>query len=543
MTTAIPADLLERVEDWQRVDPDPETREELGGLIATGDVAGLLDRFSGRLQFGTAGLRGAIGAGPNRMNRVIVRRAAWGLLSYLLDTVPGVAGAGVVIGFDARKNSDVFAADTAAVAAALGIRAMLLPALLPTPILAFATTEFHAGAGVMVTASHNPPADNGYKVYLGDGAQIVPPHDAAISEWIDRAPDDVPVAPLEHPLIEHMDDSIVGRYLATIQTAPPVDLTIAYTPLHGVGGATLRDAFVHAGIRAPVVVAEQFVPDGTFPTVSFPNPEEPGAMDLLLALAAEIGADIAIANDPDADRFAAAIPTPDGGWRRLGGDEIGWLFADYILRTTSGDDRLVITTVVSSTLLAKMAATHGVRYAETFTGFKWIARTILDHPESRFVLGYEQALGYLVAPRPLDKDGISAAVMFARIAQSAKDAGETLQQRLDGFARQYGMHVLGERSLRMTPALGASLVADLRADPPTMIGDARVTAVQWIEEAGLLRFQLGNNARVQIRPSGTEPKVKLYAEVIGEPGSAGADGPTPDPTPLLESLAALLATF
>lgn len=539
MTTAIPADLLERVEEWQRVDPDPDTREELGGLVATGDVAGLQDRFSERLQFGTAGLRGAIGAGPNRMNRVIVRRAAWGLLSYLLDTVPDVAAAGVVIGYDARKNSDVFAFDTAAVAASLGVRALLLPALLPTPILAFATTELAAGAGVMVTASHNPPADNGYKVYLGDGAQIVPPHDSLISDWIDRAPADVPVSELDDPLIERLDDSIVGTYLSTIPTSPSVDLTIAYTPLHGVGGATLHAAFAHAGITSPVVVAEQFVPDGTFPTVSFPNPEEPGAMDLLLALAADIDADIAIANDPDADRFAAAIPTPDGGWRRLGGDEIGWLFADYILRTTSGDDRLVITTVVSSTLLGQMAEEHGVHCAETFTGFKWIARTILDHPDEHFVLGYEQALGYLVAPQPLDKDGISAAVMFARIAAEAKAAGETLQSRLDGFAAKYGMHVMGERSLRMAPADGAALVASLRADPPTVIGDSRVTQVQWFEEAGLLRFQLGDSARVQIRPSGTEPKVKLYAEVIGTPG--GTAGERPNPAPLLDALSALLA--
>jgi phosphomannomutase len=532
----IPPELLEQVYEWQRVDPDPQTREELGALVATGDLAGLQDRFSGRLQFGTAGLRGAIGAGPNRMNRVIVRRAAWGLMSYLLDTVAEVATSGVVIGFDARKNSDVFAEDTAAVAAALGIRARLLPALLPTPILAFATTELAAAAGVMVTASHNPPADNGYKVYLGDGAQIVPPHDAGISEWIDRAPADVPVASLDDALIERLDDSVVDAYLATIPTTPRVDLKVAYTALHGVGGQTLQAAFAHAGVSAPIVVAEQFVPDGTFPTVAFPNPEEPGAMDLLLALAAKVDADIAIANDPDADRFAAAIPTAAGGWRRLGGDEIGWLFADYILRNTSGDDRLVITTVVSSTLLAQMAAAHHVRYAETFTGFKWIARTILDHPESKFVLGYEQALGYLVAPRPLDKDGISAAVLFARIAAEAKSAGETLQGRLDAFAGTYGVHVMGEKALRMTPADAADLVARLRADPPTVIDGQQVTEVRWIEQAGLLRFQLGESARVQIRPSGTEPKVKLYAEVVGAPGARD----TPDPYPLLEALAKLL---
>jgi phosphomannomutase len=520
-------ELRELAEAWSAVDPDPETRAELADLLATDDAAALADRFTGRLQFGTAGLRGALGAGPMRMNRVVVRRAAWGLVQYLLRTDPKAAERGIVIGYDARRNSDVFASDTARVSAALGVPAMLLPSRLPTPVLAFAVTALDASAGVMVTASHNPPQDNGYKVYLGDGAQIVPPHDTGISAEIDRAPADVPVADEGDGLISVLDDGVVVQYLDSIHRVTAADVRVAYTPMHGVGGEVLLSAFQRAGLPAPHVVAEQFEPDGTFPTVSFPNPEEPGAMDLLLELAAACDADIAFANDPDADRLGAAIPTPDGGWRRLGGDELGWLLADHLLSTTAGDDRLVITTLVSSTLLGQMAAAHGVHYAETFTGFKWIARTALDHPEHRFLFGYEQALGYLVAPRPLDKDGISAAVMMAEVAATAKAAGESLQQRLDRIAERFGRHLTIEHSIKMDPALGAIAVAAMQQAPPASLAGHAVTEVRWFEEAGLLRLQCGPSARVQVRPSGTEPKVKVYAEAVGE-----------DPAPLVEAFVA-----
>ena len=441
---------------------------------------------------------------------------------------------GVVIGYDARRKSDLFAADTARVMAAFGIRAMLFDQQVPTPVLAWSISELDAAAGVVVTASHNPPADNGYKVYLGDGAQIVPPHDIGIAACIDQVdPTAVTLAAADDALIESVGDGLIDAYLAAIPAVrrrPDVaGVPVAYTAMHGVGGAVLMRAFDVAGLLAPHVVAEQFEPDGTFPTVSFPNPEEPGAMDLLMAKGSEVGAHVAIANDPDADRLGAAIPQPDGSWRRLGGDEIGWLFADYLLNQGEGDDRLVVTTLVSSALLGKMAKAHGVHAAETFTGFKWIGRTILDHPDLHFVLGYEQALGYLVAGRPLDKDGISAAVLFAEIAAVAAADGRTLQQWLDDIAARYGRHRLADASVRMTPAEAAAKVRALQADPPASIGGRAVLSTEEYPQADLLRFELEGGVRVQIRPSGTEPKVKLYGEAVDE-----------DPAPFVAALQALL---
>jgi phosphomannomutase len=523
----------ETAERWLAAEPDDDIRAELRQLI-DGPDAELASRFAGRLQFGTAGLRAAVGAGPLRMNRLVVQQAAAGLAQYLIDTDPRARERGVVIGFDARRKSDAFAADTARVLAAHGIRAMLFDQRVPTPVLAWSILHLDAAAGVVVTASHNPPADNGYKVYLGDGAQIVPPHDTGISHRIEQVdPTAVELADAAHELIETVGDELVDAYVAAVpavrrrRDVPGVP--VAYTAMHGVGGTVLVRAFEAAGLPTPHVVAEQFEPDGTFPTVSFPNPEEPGAMDLLMAKAAEVGAHVAIANDPDADRLGAAIPQPDGSWRRLGGDEIGWLFADYLLAQGEGDDRLVITTLVSSALLGKMAKAHGVHSAETFTGFKWIGRTMLDHPELRFVLGYEQALGYLVAERPLDKDGISAAVLFAEIAAVAAAEGRTLQQWLDDIAARFGRHRLADASVRMTPAEAAAKVRALQADPPTAIGGREVRSVEEYPEADLLRFELEGGVRVQIRPSGTEPKVKLYGEAVDE-----------DPAPYVDALRQLL---
>lgn len=520
-------------ERWLAAEPDDDMRAEVQELLA-GPDSDLAERFTGRLQFGTAGLRAAVGAGPQRMNRLVVRQAAAGLVDYLLAVVPDAAQRGVIIGYDARRKSDLFALDTARVCAARGVRALLFPHVVPTPVLAWNITEVGAAAGVMVTASHNPPADNGYKVYLGTGAQIVPPADVDISAAIDLVdPCEVELADEHHPLIEHLGREHIDAYLAfvpTVRLCPSIPgVTVAYTAMHGVGGATLLEAFDAAGLPAPAVVAEQQEPDGRFPTVSFPNPEEPGAMDLLMARAAAVGAAVAIANDPDADRLGAAIPQPDGGWRRLGGDEIGWLLADHVLRHTEGDDRLVVTTLVSSSLLARMAAAHGVTCLETFTGFKWIGHTVLVNPAARFVFGYEQALGYLVCGQPLDKDGITAAVMMAEVAAVAVAEGLTVQQRLDGIIARHGRHVMAEQSLRMPPADGAAAVAALRLAPPSEVGGRTVTSVQWFDEAGLLRLQLGDTVRLQVRPSGTEPKVKLYAEGIGE-----------DPAPLLAALADLV---
>ena len=453
------------------------------------------------------------------MNRLVVRQAAAGLANYLKAADPRATERGVVIGYDVRRKSDLFAHDTARVMAAAGLPAMLLPDPLPTPVLAWSITELDAAAGVMVTASHNPPADNGYKVYLGDGAQIVPPHDAAIADEIALVDaTQVALADPDDTLITTLDDGVMAAYLAStaeVRLRPEVrGVPVAYTPMHGVGGETTCTAFELAGFDRPMVVVEQFEPDGTFPTVSFPNPEEPGAMDLLLALADDSGAELAIANDPDADRLGAAIPQADGSWRRLGGDEIGWLLADHILANTTGDDRLVITTLVSSSLLGDMAKSYGVHAKETYTGFKWIARTILDNPDLRFVLGYEQALGYLVAPRPLDKDGISAALMLAEVAAVAAAEGTTLQQRLDDIAARFGRHVTIDKSVRMDQAAAAKAVERLQASPPMEIGGARVVEVVAFPEADLLRFELAGGVRVQVRPSGTEPKVKIYGEAV-----------------------------
>ncbi len=518
---------------WLDAEPDEDIRDELRALL-DGPSGELTARFGGRLTFGTAGLRAEVGAGPLRMNRLVVRQAAAGLAAYVLATDTRAGERGVVIGFDGRRKSDVFAMDTARVMAAAGIRALLLPGPVPTPVVAWSLTDLDAAAAVVVTASHNPPQDNGYKVYLGDGAQIVPPHDAEISARIaEFDPTTVALSAHDDALIERLGGSAVERYVASAPAArrtPEVPgVEVAYTPMHGVGGEILLRAFAAAGLDAPAVVDAQFRPDATFPTVSFPNPEEPGAMDLVIALAAEGGAVLAIANDPDADRLGAAIPQPDGSWRRLGGDELGWLLADHILRHTDGDDRFVVTTLVSSSLLGKMAADHGVHFAETFTGFKWIGRTVLDHPAWRFVFGYEQALGYLVVPRPLDKDGITAAVVLAEIAAAAAAAGTTLQARLDEINDRYGRHVIVDRSIPMAPAVAAEVVRAMLQSPPSSLANAAVTAVESYPEADLLRLELAGGVRVQVRPSGTEPKVTLYAEAIDT-----------DPTPYLNALARIL---
>ena len=527
-------DVLADARRWRDAEPDDDLRDELSAVIAaaeSGDESDLLDRFSGTLSFGTAGLRAAVGAGPMRMNRLVVRQAAAGLVDYLLRSVPRAAERGIIIGYDARRKSDLFARDTARVAAARGMRALVLPRPLPTPVLAWNITEVGAAAGVMVTASHNPPADNGYKVYLGTGAQIVPPHDALIAGAI-AAVDacNVPLAAEDNELIEVLGDDVVNNYLSfvpTVRLRPDVSrVKVAYTAMHGVGGDTAVRAFAASGLAAPIVVAEQHEPDGSFPTVSFPNPEEKGAMDMVVAVATMSGADLAVANDPDADRLGVAIPTdvdPAGSgqasWRLLRGDEIGWLLADHILRNTSGDDRLVVTTLVSSSLLSKMAAAHGVTCIETFTGFKWIGETALRHPDKRLVFGYEQALGYLVAGSPLDKDGISAAVLMSELVAFLKTQNTSVEQRLQQIALEYGHHVTAELSVRMAPADGQAAVARLRAEPPESVAGLPVVAVYEYPEAGLLRLWLlsegGDGVRVQIRPSGTEPKVKVYGEAVG----------------------------
>ncbi|MCE2763981.1 MAG: phospho-sugar mutase [Ilumatobacteraceae bacterium] len=513
-------------ERWLRAEPDDDVRRELRSLLDAGDHE-LDERFSVGLTFGTAGLRAAIGAGPSRMNRLVVRRAAAGLVDHLLTTVPGAAERGLLIACDARHKSAEFALDTARVAAARGMKAHLIEGVTPTPVLAWNTPRLGVAAAVMVTASHNPREDNGYKVYLGHGAQIVPPDDEAIAARIDAvdAPT-VPLADADDRLIRRVGDEATREYLdwlPSVRRRPDVrGARLGYTAMHGVGGSVLLRAFDACGLPAPVVVDAQQRPDPDFPTVVFPNPEEPGAMDMVIELGRREGLDVVIANDPDADRLGVAVPSGGvGEWRLLRGDEIGWLFADHILRHTTGSDRLVETTVVSSSLLGEMAAAHGVEYRETFTGFKWIADAAMKADGLRLVFAYEQALGYLVADRPLDKDGLTAAVLLAEIAGLAAEEGTTIEGRLHSIAARFGRHVTAERSIKMDPSSGAKLVRALMATPPRAIGGRNVVAVRDYPEANLVRLWLdeegGRGVRLQIRPSGTEPKVKLYGEGVELP--------------------------
>ncbi|GAA0959287.1 phospho-sugar mutase [Actinocorallia libanotica] len=527
--------LREHAEAWLAQDPDPVTQAELGLILESGDTAALADRFGSALEFGTAGLRGELGAGPNRMNRVTVMRAAAGLGRRLLDG--GEArGRAVMIGYDARHGSHRFALDSAAVLSGMGVRAWLLPGPLPTPVLAYAVRHLAADAGVMVTASHNPPGDNGYKVYWGDGSQIVPPVDEEIAVRI-AAVGPVNELPLgtapgrardpEEATWKVLGDEIVQAYLEALRQIPlgdARDVRVAYTPLHGVGAATALRAFMEFGFAAPLVVPEQCLPDPDFPTVAFPNPEEPGAMDLVLELAGRVGADLALANDPDADRCAVAVPLPGGGWRLLTGDEVGGLLAEHVLRRTEGDDRLVATTIVSSSLLGRIAEAHGVHYAETLTGFKWIMRA--GSPTHRLVFGYEEALGYsLGGDRGLpvhDKDGIGAALAVAALAAEAGRDGRTLLDLLDDQARRFGVHATGQLSVRVADkALIDGAMAALRRDPPAELGGRAVTrvddlalGVDNLPPTEGLRFRLAGGARVVIRPSGTEPKLKCYLEAV-----------------------------
>ncbi|HLS64070.1 MAG TPA: phospho-sugar mutase [Ruania sp.] len=577
-------ELLEQVRTWVADDPDPHTAAELTDLLqaVTGDDAeaaeaaraDLADRFSGPLTFGTAGLRGRLGGGPHRMNRAVVIRAAAGLVRYLTDVLGEDAEPVVVIGYDARYRSADFAGDTADVVAAAGGRALLLPGPLPTPVLAYALRELHADAGVMVTASHNPAADNGYKVYLGgrvvtdagQGAQIVPPQDEEIAAQI-AAVSSVAGVPRSAADAERsggvrtvLDGQVVERYLARAagQFVPGQELRIVHTAMHGVGGALAVAALHRAGFAEVRPVPEQADPDPDFPTVAFPNPEEPGALDLALDLARQVSADLVIANDPDADRCSAAIPDPatEGGWRQLTGDEVGALLGEDVAlhlsapaspfepaprtgapvqpgsdaqtwfeRGENGSRRVLASSVVSSRLLGAIAAAHGLEHQITLTGFKWISRV----PDLAF--GYEEALGYCTDPAAVrDKDGISAAVALARLAARLKSSGGSLQSLLDDLAVRHGVHATAPVTLRVADLADIPRLMDqLRTEPPPTLAGSAVTrredlskgsadlpatdALVWTTEAG---------DRVIVRPSGTEPKLKCYLEVI-EPVPAAAD--------------------
>jgi phosphomannomutase len=527
---AAPPDLLDRALSWRDDDPDDATRAELDAVLkaaASGDAdAGtdLADRFVGMLEFGTAGLRGALGAGPNRMNRSVVIRAAAGLTAYLKETTPQPL---VVIGLDARHNSDVFAADTAAVVVAAGGRAMVLPRPLPTPVLAFAIRHLGADAGVMVTASHNPAQDNGYKVYLEDGSQIVPPSDAEIAAHIAEVELVADVRRASSGWTT-LNDDVLEAYLdaaaAVVAPGGARELSVVHTALHGVGSDVIVAAFARAGFSAPIVVPSQSEPDPEFPTVVFPNPEEPGAIDAALALAAREHADLVLANDPDADRCAVAVPDPaaatldnPSGWRMLRGDEVGSLLGAHILARGVGADDVFANSIVSSRLLAAMAAGAGIRHQETLTGFKWISRV------AGLRYGYEEALGYCVDPHQVrDKDGVSAALMLAEMAAGLRAQGRSLLDVLDDLSVTHGVHATDSFAVRVDDlSLIGTLMSRLREKPPTDIGGVPVARIDDLAEGSEelpptdgLRYHLKDDSRVIVRPSGTEPKLKVYLEVI-----------------------------
>jgi phosphomannomutase len=606
----IPDSLRARAEAWIREDPDPGDRTELLALLAACDQAGepgraalaeLTDRFAGRLQFGTAGLRGQVGAGPNRMNRAVVRAATAALAGWLRERGPraaqangiareaGAARMAVVIGCDARHRSAVFADEAAAVLTGAGIGVHLLPRPGPTPLLAFAVRHLAATAGIMITASHNPAADNGYKLYLDDGAQIVPPVDAQIEAAIARLGplSQIPAGPLDGPLATRHGDEVAQAYLDAIiaafphplagaprtgtaqtgaaqtgappsgglpapgqpVTAPPVTAQpvtsapaglppprVVYTPLHGVAAGLALRAIERAGFPPPLVVAAQAEPDPGFPTLAFPNPEEPGTLDLALAQATRDSADLVLANDPDGDRLAVAVPDPGmpGAWRVLTGDQVGALIGSYLLEGTAEEprpgQRLVVTTVVSSTLLAKIAAAAGVSYAQTLTGFKWIVRAGQQAPGTRFLFGYEEALGYAVGEVVRDKDGISAALAVLSLATTARAAGRSLLDRWDALEAAHGVHLTAQVTLHAPSPAG--IMGRLRAAPPAALAGqpvtgsadladtagAGTTGESGLPPADVLIYRLPG-ARVVIRPSGTEPKLKAYLEIV-EPATA-----------------------
>ncbi|GAA4204611.1 phospho-sugar mutase [Actinocatenispora rupis] len=517
--------LRARAEAWIADDPDPASRDELRAVLdGLPDTAGeLADRFAGPLTFGTAGLRGPLRAGPNGMNLAVVRAAAAGLVRWL-DAQGGEGP--VVIGYDARHGSREFATETARVATGAGRRALVLPRPLPTPVLAYAVRALDAAAGVMVTASHNPPRDNGYKVYLGAGlggelgagAQIVPPADAGIEAAIRAVGPlaDVPLGSAGEILGDDVLDGYLAGAVAVVAPGGPRELGVAYTPMHGVGGAVLVEAFRRAGFAVPAVVPEQAEPDPDFPTVAFPNPEEPGAIDLAAALGAAAGADLVIANDPDADRCAVAVPDPatgepadkPAGWRMLRGDEVGVLLADHLMRR--GARGLYATTIVSSTLLRALCAARDLPYAETLTGFKWIVRA-----GSGLTFGYEEALGYAVSPGHVrDKDGITAALVVAELAAGLRAEGRTLVDRLAELATEFGRYGTDQLSVRVTDlsAIG-TMMARVRATPPATLLGRPVTVTDRQPDADVLTLT-ADGLRAVIRPSGTEPKLKAYLEVV-----------------------------
>lgn len=531
-----PSDIGARTREWIAGDPDPETRAELERLIADERWDELEERMAGTLEFGTAGLRGRVEGGSNRMNRAVVIRATYGVATWLLEDAPGH----VVVGRDARLSSEELMADTVGVLAAMGVPVRYFEGTTPTPIVAFAALESGARAAIVVTASHNPPWDNGYKVYDSNGAQIIPPVDGTIAAAIAAAPPAVDVPriadPYDHDLVEPVDPSTRTRYLETIARRHAEGrrpLTIVHTPLHGVGGAAVTAALVGAG-HDVVPVEQQFEPDGRFPTVEFPNPEEPGALDLALELAQKESADLVIANDPDTDRLAVAAPGPDGVYRPLSGNQIGVLLADHLLAPEGGEGKMVFNTVVSTPMLGSVAEHAGASYHRTLTGFKWIWNAALDLEaggEGSYLFGFEEALGYCVDRVVRDKDGIAAALAFADLAAAAAERGALVDDVLAELYLRHGLWVSRQRSIVREGTAGADAIAAamdrLAADPPETIAGHVVTNVvdyeqgaedrpRWLPATSLVELGFDGGSRLLVRPSGTEPKLKIYADWVAQ---------------------------
>ena len=517
--------LFHVAQNWLNQDPDAETRAELTALLDAakdGDKAAeaeLHARFDGRLQFGTAGLRGRLQAGSMGMNRVLVSQAAGGLAEYLknYDKEPSI-----VIGYDGRKNSDVFARDTAEIMAGAGVKAYLLPRKLPTPVLAYAIQYFDTTAGVMVTASHNPPEDNGYKVYLGKangGGQIVSPADKDIAALIDKvAAGNIQDLPRSDNYVV-LNDEVVDAYIAknaSLAKEPACDINYVYTAMHGVGYEVLSKTLAKAGLPQPHVVADQVWPDGTFPTVNFPNPEEKGALDLAIKVAKEKNAEFIIANDPDADRLAVAVPDAQGNWKSLHGNVVGCFLGWYLAKQYQGKQGTLACSLVSSPALAEIAKKYGFQSEETLTGFKYIGKV------SGLLFGFEEALGYLVDPDKVrDKDGISAAIVFLDLVRNLKKQGKTLADYADEFTKEFGAYVSGQISIRVSDLSEiGKLMTALRHNPPAEIAGVKVA--QFIDhtktdrQSDILVFNLENGGRLIARPSGTEPKIKFYLDARGK---------------------------
>ena len=532
-------DLITRTRAWIDGDPDPRTRAELSALIDAGASEDLAERMAGTLEFGTAGIRGAVEGGSNRMNRAVVIRTTAGVAAYLLEhTVPKERL--VVVGRDARPSSAAFMSDTIGVLTAAGFRVRYFADTAPTPLVAYAGLTYGACASIVITASHNPPADNGYKVYSGTGGQIIPPMDADIAAAIDAVgpANEVPrtAAPYDHPDTSAIGDELFDDYLRSVAAELPAvtgdrSISIVYSAMHGVGGGAVTAAFRRFGFGSVHPVARQFEPDGAFPTVSFPNPEEPGAMDMAHELAGAIDADIVFANDPDADRLAVSVPMPGGVWRALTGNQIGCLLAEFLLSSRSDRTGPVINSVVSSPMLGAIAEGHEVPWRQTLTGFKWICSAALElesEGAAPMVLGYEEALGYSVGTTVRDKDGISAAVAFAVLAADAAAAGVTVMERLGSLYERYGVWTSTQANIRREGEAGAddirTAMAALRASPPTEVAGHQVVAVtdfaadaeqrpRYLGATNLIELDLGPSGRVLARPSGTEPKLKVYVDL------------------------------